>query len=48
MWPFKRKPCEHKWRDVYGDEINARNCRSYCMKCGKRSPNLMLTPPNPP
>ena len=42
---LRRKPCEHKWRDVYGDEINARNCRSYCLKCRKRSLVLMQTPP---
>lgn len=42
IFNFIFKPCPHTgWRDIYGDEINARNCRSICRLCGKRSQKLM-------
>ena len=37
----KSKSCDHDWRDIFGDEINAAGCRSICRKCGKRSHKLM-------
>lgn len=38
-------PCkaDHRWRDIYGDEINCMDCRSVCLECGSRSQRLMNT-----
>ena len=40
----RMKLCEwdggHKWRNLYGDEINLYDCRAICINCGARSADL--------
>jgi hypothetical protein len=40
-WRAFFPPCDHEWRDIYGDEILQIGARSICRKCGERMPHLM-------
>lgn len=48
--PRRRRcaPGEHRWHDIYGDEILQVNSkyRSRCLRCGEKSPRLMNTTPH--